>query len=60
MIYKGFLLITLVLSTTVLSNGQSPALLDVGGYKLDVVRQGSGEPAVILVAGLGDDLSEWK
>src|SRR5689334_16025560 len=39
---------------------QGPALVDVGGYKLDVVRAGSGGPPVVLVAGLGDDVGVWN
>src|SRR5215468_1851208 len=39
---------------------QSPSLIDVGGYRLDVVRAGAGGPPLVLVAGLGDDLDEWK
>ena len=38
---------------------QSPQLVDVGGYHLDVVRAGSGTPAVVLVGGLGNALDEW-
>ena len=41
-------------------SAQTPSLFDVGGYRLDVIRSGSGGPAVVLVAGLGDDLSEWN
>jgi len=39
---------------------QSSALIDIGGYRLDVVRAGAGGPPIVLVAGLGNDLEEWK
>lgn len=39
--------------------GQSPQLVDAGGVRLDVVRAGSGTPAVILVSGLGNALDSW-
>jgi len=39
--------------------GQAPQLVDVGGYQLDVVRVGSGTPAVVLVGGLGNPLDAW-
>ena len=42
------------------ARSQTPSLVDVGGYKLDVMRAGSGGPPVVLIAGLGDDLTEWK
>jgi len=34
-------------------------LVDVGGYRLDVVRAGSGTPAVVMVGGLGNALDTW-
>src|ERR1700738_4057068 len=39
--------------------GQSPQLVDVGGYHPDVVRSGSGTPPLILVGGLGNALDTW-
>jgi len=39
---------------------QTAALVDVGGYRLDVVRAGAGSPAIILVAGLGNALDSWS
>ncbi len=39
--------------------GQSPQLVEVSGYHLDVVRAGSGTPPVILVGGLGNALDTW-
>lgn len=41
------------------ASGQSPQLVDIGGYRLDVVRAGAGGPAVIFEAGLGDALDDW-
>src|SRR5215471_6307207 len=39
--------------------GQSAQLVDVGGYRLDVIRAGSRAPAIILVGGLGNALDTW-
>ena len=55
-----FTLVTLLLILFhVIAAGQSPQLVDVGGYHLDVVRSGSGTPSVILVGGLGNALDTW-
>lgn len=35
-------------------------LVDVGGYRLHLYCQGSGEPTVILEAGLGDNWLSWN
>ena len=51
--------IILLLPCYVIAAGQSPQLVDVGGYHLDVVRAGSGVPPVILVGGLGNALDTW-
>jgi len=50
--------ITLILSAA--CKAQTGELVDVGGYHLDVLRQGAGSPAVILVAGLGNALDSWS
>jgi Predicted hydrolases or acyltransferases (alpha/beta hydrolase superfamily) len=42
------------------ASAQVPSMIDVGGYKLEVIRTGSGGPAIVLVAGLNNDLTEWK
>ncbi|HUC44316.1 MAG TPA: alpha/beta hydrolase [Candidatus Sulfotelmatobacter sp.] len=39
---------------------QTPELVDVGGYRLDVVRAGAGSPALVLVGGLGNSLDTWS
>jgi len=39
---------------------QTHRSVDVGPYALDVVVAGSGSPALILEAGLGDSLSDWS
>jgi pimeloyl-ACP methyl ester carboxylesterase len=39
--------------------GQTPELVDVGGYRLDVLRAGTGTPTLVLVAGLGNPLDSW-
>jgi len=41
------------------SSQQAPQLVDVGGYRLDVVRAGSGTHAVVMVGGLGNALDTW-
>jgi pimeloyl-ACP methyl ester carboxylesterase len=60
MLFKQLFLISLIFVGSYMALAQTPALIDVGGYSLDVARSGSGEPPVVLVAGLGDDLDEWK
>lgn len=40
-------------------NGQSPRLVDVGGHRLEVSVAGTGEPTVILEAGLGQHRGHW-
>ena len=41
------------------ASAQSHQLVDVGGYRLDVVRAGHGSPIVVFEAGLGDPLDDW-
>lgn len=53
------LAIILLILCQVIGAGQTPQLVDVGGYHLDVVRAGSGTPNVILVAGLGNTVDTW-
>jgi pimeloyl-ACP methyl ester carboxylesterase len=60
MIFKHLLFISLLFVGNYMALAQTPTLVDVGGYRLDVARSGSGGPPVILVSGLGDDLEEWK
>jgi len=40
-------------------SGQSPQLVDVSGRQVEVLVAGSGKPAVILEAGLGEHLKHW-
>jgi pimeloyl-ACP methyl ester carboxylesterase len=47
------------LLTPLVVASQTPQLVDVGGHRLDVLRAGSGGPAIIFEAGLGDDLGDW-
>ena len=54
-----FLITLLSVMFPVVVAGQTPQLIDVGGYRLDVLRAGSGTPAIILVAGLGNPLDTW-
>ena len=35
-------------------------LVDVGGYRVDALRAGSGSPAIVLVGGLGNELETWS
>ena len=37
----------------------SPRLVDIGGFRLDVLRAGVATPPVVLVGGLGNDLETW-
>lgn len=39
--------------------GQERGMVDVGGYRVDTVRYGAGEPVVVLLAGGGDSLETW-
>ena len=39
--------------------GQSHRLVDIGGYRLDVVRAGRGSPVIVFESGLVDDLNDW-
>ena len=57
---KAFFFMFLILAGLKFTLAQTPSLIDVGGYRLDVVRAGAGGPPIVLVAGLGDDLDEWK
>lgn len=52
---------TLLIGATApaLASAQAHQLVDVGGYKLDVVRAGHGTPVVVFEAGLGDSLDDW-
>src|SRR5437660_653681 len=52
-------LVGLLLFCPISAFGQTRQLVDVGPYALEVVRAGSGTPALILEAGLGDSLSDW-
>lgn len=51
--------IILLILLRVIVAGQTPQLVDVGGYHLDVARAGSGTPALVLVGGLGNALDTW-
>jgi len=42
------------------SLAQTPQMIDVGGYKLEVYLRGSGNPTVVLEAGLGSDHRTWS
>ena len=53
-------LIVLLLLAPVAARGQTRELVDVGGYRLSVLRQGTGNPVVVFEAGLGDSLDTWS
>src|SRR5262249_14579414 len=59
MFSKQLPIVLLMVLFSALVAGQSPRLVDVGGYKLDALRAGAGTPVVILVAGLGNPLGDW-
>jgi len=59
MISRFVLSVFLLVICTVVAAGQSPQLIDVGGYRLDVIRAGAGTPPIILVGGLGNALDTW-
>ena len=42
-----------------LALAQSRQLVDVGGYRLQALRAGAGNPVVVFEAGLGDSLDTW-
>lgn len=46
--------------TPVLALAQTRQLVDVGGYRLEALRAGSGAPTVVFEAGLGDSLETWN
>ena len=46
--------------TPVLAAAQTRQLVDVGGYRLQALRAGSGGPTVVFEAGLGDSLDTWN
>jgi pimeloyl-ACP methyl ester carboxylesterase len=59
MITRFSLAIVLLILCHIVAAGQSPQLIDVSGYRLDVLRAGAGTPPVILVAGLGNAVDTW-
>jgi pimeloyl-ACP methyl ester carboxylesterase len=42
------------------AGAQTHQLVDIGGYRLDIVRDGTASPAVVFEAGLGDSLDTWS
>lgn len=53
---KALVLVTLSASVAA---GQAHTLVSVGDHRLDVVRAGSGGPAVVFETGLADSLDVW-
>jgi pimeloyl-ACP methyl ester carboxylesterase len=52
-------LIALATIVPAIAQAQRRSLVDVGGLRLDVLRAGAGEPAVVFEAGLADSLDTW-
>jgi hypothetical protein len=50
MITRFSLAIILLTLCRAIAAGQSPQLVEVGGYRLEVVRAGSGTPQLVLPA----------
>lgn len=46
-------------SATGLAQDTTEQRVDLGGFKLNTQQSGSAAPAVVFVAGLGEDLSTW-
>ena len=51
--------VVLIVAATNVAIGQSHTLVSVGDHRLDVVREGTGGPAVIFETGLADSLNVW-
>ena len=58
--FIGLLVGLILLSVPDTLRGQLPRLVDVGGQRFEVSVAGTGEPVVILEAGLGQDRSHWQ
>jgi pimeloyl-ACP methyl ester carboxylesterase len=56
---RPYLAALLSLLAPVVAASQTPQLVDVGGYRLDVARVGSGTPPIVMVGGLGNALDTW-
>ena len=57
---KPFALSLFLAVAPVLASAQSHQLVDIGGYRLDIVREGTGSPVIVFEAGLGDSLDTWS
>src|SRR5947209_20268152 len=53
----GLVIITAVASSV--AAAQTRQMVDVGGYRLEALRAGSGGPTIVFEAGLGDSLDTW-
>jgi pimeloyl-ACP methyl ester carboxylesterase len=60
MIKRVYLIVALLPLFCAVAEAQSAQLVDVGGYRLEVARGGSGNPAIVLVGGLGNALDTWE
>src|SRR5262245_24627836 len=49
----------LILAHGAQASAQTHTRVDVGGFCLDVLRAGSGSPAVVFEVGLADSLDTW-
>src|SRR5205085_9280592 len=50
----------LVMLAATVAGGQRHQLVGIGGYRLDVLRAGTGTPVVVFEAGLADSLDTWS
>ena len=57
---KSFPVACLMVLAAAAAGAQTHQLVDIGGYRLDIVRDGTGSPAVVFEAGLGDSLDTWS
>ena len=53
------ILAALICAASGTAGAQSHQLVSVGDHRLDVVREGSGGPALVFESGLADSLDEW-
>ena len=56
---RSLALVVFMLPCATLASAQAHILVSVGDHRLDVVREGSGSPAVVFETGLADSLDTW-
>ena len=60
MVNTKYVVLALLMLVPALGAAQTHQLVDIGGYRLDVVREGAAGPVVVFEAGLGDSLDTWS